>query len=1276
MRLLLKAYFLFLLMVIFLIPSIILSQEISNYTIEWLKSPETTHLQDQKLIQPNFINISLDGYRPIYYKTLEITSYSSFNYEIVDYDILPATEGDITFLSFYNIRVPSEVEFECKTVKDRSKIYESVSLFPFIRKDSKTYRISSFRLKKTIFKQSANKRISKSFLNNSVLSNGDWYKFSISKDGLYCFTYESLQNSGINIAGVPISQIHLFGNSFGSLPELNSMYRPDDLLQNSLSILNDSDGIFNKGDTLLFYGKGPDKLVLNGTSFKSSTNIYSDYSYYFLCVSDQFSLKQISSTSELFSFNNESESFNYFSVHEKEDTSLVSGGQRWYGELFDVNLSQSFDFFLPSNPIQNIDFSVSFASNAKQSGNVLQISSYGDILTSYSLSTVGQDYFRSEFYFSSSKKNINQNLEFNFKRVNPSTILFLDKIELNTRCSLGYSGSFFQFRDINSTGKGMQTKFNLSSSESNLILLDVTNPISPKRIPYTISQNSLTFNYPTDTLIEFAVGSYKNILYPTFISRISNQNLHKIVSADMLIVSPTQFLNEAEELAQIHRSEGLIVELVDVNKVYNEFSGGQLDPTAIKMFAKMIYDRSKNLSQNSLKSLLLFGDGTFDPKNRVAKNNNYIPTYQFLNSENHIDAMVSDDYYGMLDDNESINSADMLDIGVGRLLISSNQQARDQIDKIKQYLRLGLETDTVNCCFQDESSSFGDWRNKYVQITDDEEFGYFVKQDAEPQYSYVNSKYPALNCIKIYCDAFKQEVQAGGERYPEVYNKISSEIQKGVLLMNYTGHGGESGAAEERIITIPQINSWTNFSRLPLFVSSTCEFTKYDDPSRISAGEWMSINPKGGAIALMTTTRPVYFGVNTTTGSNFFKNVFEKDADSLPLTFGEIIRRTKNQSGANSNKRSFTLIGDPALRIARANYKIVIDSINGVALNNFADTIKALSKTKISAHIEDYNGKLLELDGVASTTIFDKKKEVHTLGQNVTSPSITFKTQENILFKGRSSLDKGYFKTEFVTPKDIDYNIGLGKISFYANSTTVDASGFDSLIKIGGINSLGLMDSIGPKINMYLNSKNFVNASITNSSPTLIVEIQDESGVNIVGNGIGHDLEAILDNQTEKSINLNDYYISDLNSYKSGKVVYKFKDLSEGRHSLKVKVWDVNNNPSDQEIIFTVAQENTLTLSHVLNYPNPFTTETEFYFEHNQICDKLDVQIQIYTISGKLVQTLTKSVNQQGFRSEGIVWDGKDSFGDKLAKGVYIYQVLVKNSLNEIARKTEKLVLF
>jgi hypothetical protein len=1256
------------------------AQETITLPVEWGDYQKLTFFE-KSTIAPTIIGQQLDNGKPIVYWRKQLKS-TNFTLNLLQSEFELAPEQDVKYLKEHAFNVYEELNVDLKVTNSGSEKWAVAYVYPY-----KTINGTIHRLTKLVMQlePSASPVKPKDFVSNSVLQsgNGQWVKISVTEDGIYKINKSFLASCGISTDNLNPAHINIYGNGDGRLPELNSIPRTDDLAVNAIFIQGESDGSFDDNDYILFYGWAPNWVRTSSSAFDPSKNPYSDKSFYFININSNGTPIRIQNESSLAGIETQTvTSYDYRDDHEVDLVNLVQGGQRWYGELFDIELERTFSFSVPSIVTNDpVLFNTSIATNARSTaGTQQQYSVNGNVLFSSTLPAVSSDYVQSNQSLTWNNPTSAVNFKIKITRSSPSTLVYLDKITLRARRNLTFMSTQFNFRDTRSIGVGEVSKFTINSMPASGFVWDVTDRQNPNRILGSFNGTSYEFSLATDTLREFVASNGSSFYTPSYVGNVSPQNLHGLPQADYLIVTHPSFVGQANRLAQLHVSNGLSVHVVTTDQVFNEYSSGAQDATAFRMFAKQFYDRASN-SDDQPKYLLLFGDGTYDPKNRVSNNNNYVLTYQFPNGENHISAMVTDDYYGMLDNVESISGADLLDIAVGRILATDATTARQQVDKIEHYMKNGsnlfANSTSASCATGTTSSTYGDWRMNYVQIADDEEFGYFVVQDTEPQYDYVKANHPEMNCLKLYTDAYTQETTAGGQRYPDVFNEITNQVQRGALVVNYVGHGGEVGLAEERIVTIPQIQDWSNINRMNLFVSATCEFTKYDDPSRVSAGEWVALNPTGGAIALMTTTRSVFFGVNSVTGKEFYENVFSRDLQGNAFSFGEIMRRTKNASGSSDNKRSFTLIGDPALQIALPRYKVVTDSVNGLNPSLILDTISALSKTTIKGHIEDWNGnKLTNYKGILTPSIFDKSKTQFTLGQDPESPVIPFEVQRNVVYKGQATISNGEFQFSFIVPKDINYSFGAGKISYYGSSSASDAGGSDDRLIIGGIDTAGLNDKSGPQIQLYMNDEAFVSGGITNETPTIFAKLFDESGINTVGNGIGHDLVAVIDDNTAEPIVLNEYYTADLDSYQSGIVRYTLPPLEKGSHSLKLKVWDVNNNSSETSIDFVVQEKEVLELKHVLNYPNPFTTRTSFFYEHNQICTNLETQIQVFTVSGRLVKTINENVQTEGFRTpNGIEWDGRDDFGDQLAKGVYIYTLSVKSPDGSTAEKTEKLVL-
>ena len=1124
----------------------------------------------------------------------------------------------------------------------------------------------------------------KDYAASSVLGNtsGKWYRIAVNKDGIYKMDKAFLEVCGINTTNLNPAHLHVYGNGEGVIPEWNGASITDDIAQNAIIVSGEADGTFDANDYILFYGWGAHRWELSGANqYNQVRHPYSDQSYYYIYVGSDVAPLRIADAAVIDApADTLVSTYEYRDVYENDLENLVKGGQRWYGEEFDVNLSQNFNFTIPNVSPVPIRFQVSYASNSRTAGNQISLKNGTEPIGQMVMPHSGSYFQRGTLLCADSTPSSALNLTLTINRLNPSVVTYLDRILINAQRNLILTGSQLNFRVSKWSSASNLASYQIGNVNANAFVWDVSDRHSPVRIPLTVQGNQATFKALAQYQ-EFVVASGVSFFTPERVGSVTYQNLHQLPLADYLIVSHPDFLTEANRLADLHRANGLTVHVVQPQAIYNEFSSGMQDPGAIRRFVKMFYDRaSLNDPTAKPRYLLLFGDGTYDPKNREPNNNNYIVTYQMSSSENAIDAMVVDDFFGILDNAEAMSAADMMDIGVGRMIVSSSLQAKQMVDKIEHYMKNGSNFYPVNssCCMGTQTDkTFGDWRNQYLIMTDNREGGYFINTDAEPQYAISKMLNPEINYNKLYMDAFPKVVTAGGERFPAMVNAIDANIQRGVLVANYIGHGGEVGLAEERVVDIDQVNSWSNIQALHLFVSATCEFTRFDDPERVSAGEWLYLNPAGGAIAMLTTTRSVYFGVNSNIGIKLIERVFNRYPNGEAYEFGEIARRTKNAASvSSSNKRSFTLIGDPALRLALPRYRIVTDSINGLDPQQQLDTLRALSKVKIKGHIEDYSGAVLSnWNGVLTPTVFDKRKIQNTLGQDQGSPIIAYEQQTNRIYRGQSSIANGYFEFEFVVPKDIALQIDFGKISYYGQNGQIDAQGFDTLFYVGGIDPNGVADDQGPTVQLYMNQEGFVNGSVTDENPVLLAKVTDDNGINTVGNGIGHDIVAVLDGQSAQPIGLNDFYAANLDAYQSGEVRYQFQNLSPGPHTLSLKVWDVNNNSSTSQIDFVVQAKEAPVLQHVLNYPNPFTTRTEFMFEHNQSCSSLDVQIQIFTVSGRLVKTIAQEVPTSGFRISGLYWDGHDDFGAELARGTYLYRLRVQTPEGAYAEQTEKLVI-
>ncbi len=1115
----------------------------------------------------------------------------------------------------------------------------------------------------------------------SVLSTGSWVKMGVKYNGIYKISYSDLINIGLNPSGIDPRNIRIYGNGGGILPESNAVSRYDDLVENPVQVVGEEDGVFNQNDYILFYGQAPYswKYDVNKKKFSHLNNYYSDYSYYFITASLGVGKRVQPQTSVTSAANKVVTNFNDYSFYEKDELNLIKSGKVWYGEKFD--LKNSYDLNPFSFPDINGDslcyLEVDVAASSTTPSTFKVYVNNGEAISALvpSISPA----FNTDFAMTvNSNRTFYLNTPVTNVRVTylpslSSSIGWLNYVELNVVRHLKRSGDQMPFRSISSVGAGNVSDFIVSDCYTTDVIWDVTNIEDIRKQETTFQNGNLQFRLPTDILRNFVHFTGNSFLSVDNYQYVSNQNLHATTSADMIIITAPALISEANRLADIHRLEdNMNVVITTPQAIYNEFSSGAQDITAIRDYIKMIYQRSTVGSE--LKYVLLFGDGSYDYKDRMPDNTNLVPTFQSMNSLRPTESYVSDDYFGLMDSNEGNDCSGTLDIGIGRLPVKTIDEAKAAVDKIVRYKEKN-DNSSVGCnTFSTNVKRLGDWRNLVCFVADDEDNNMHLDQ-AEDLSTYVDTAFKEYNVDKIYFDAYPQLSTPGGQRYPEVTDAINKRVAKGALIINYTGHGGETGWAHERILEVSDINGWTNEMDLPVFVTATCEFSRFDDPERTSAGEYVFLNPLGGGIALYTTTRLSFSSTNFALNMNYYYSVFTK-VNGEYQRMGDVMRHAKTPS--NPNIRNFVLLGDPALRIVYPEFKIETSTINGHPVGSVPDTLKAYEMVEITGFLRDDQGnKLTDFNGTLYPTVFDKPAEITTLANDVESHQTTFKLQKNVIYKGKVSVNNGDFAFSFVVPRDIAYKYGKGKISYYAENGETDANGvFEDFIIGGSESNINIIpDSLNPTIDLFMNDSLFEFGGITDENPIILAYINDFSGINTTGNGIGHDIVAVVDGETEKSMVLNDFYEADLNSYQRGSVRYPLFSLTNGLHNLRVKVWDVYNNSSEAYTEFLVVNSGALVLENLLNFPNPFRDQTSFSFQHNHPCCELNVEIKIFNMSGQLVKTINQVVSTDGYNGGPIMWDGSSDNGAPISKGIYLYKLRITTESGESFQKSSKLVV-
>ena len=1132
-----------------------------------------------------------------------------------------------------------------------------------------------------------------SAVTNSVLASGNWYKFYIEKSGVYKVSKSFLQSLGLNV-NVDPRTIKIYGNGGRMLPLLNDTSYPIDLEENAIQFIGEEDGVFDASDYILFYAEGVD--TWNSESL-TSVNLFSDKAYYYVTTAGGAGKRILNAIEPTAVSNLQFTQFDDVLYYEKD---LVNGGKvgrRWFGEQFNIDDSQTFDFSIP-----NLDTSVPVELKINTASKSFGNSSFNFNVNGANIGTVsfpqlvpfsGTEGFESALNttFTATSSTISIRLNYDNGGV-PSSNGYLDFIRLKTKRNLtGFGKQFMFFNDDQQNNIGV-AQYNLTGANAISQVWDVTDIYNVSKYVNTSGAN-FSFKVNLGTARKYVAVDLSDVYAPSkeTTSTVANQNIKGTIFKDVsgnfedidyLIFTPQFLVNQAEALANFHRTNsGMSVRVVALENLYHEFSSGKQDIAAIRNLIKYVYWNASSPDKR-VKYVNLFGDASYDYKDRIPNNNNIVPVFHGFNpqaSETNnasnfslFSSFMSDDFFGMMDNGEGTMTTgfDGIDIAVGRMLVSSTSQAQEMVNKVIEY---------------HDEKSYGRWRNNFVIYSDDAD----NSTDATLQFGLNNladvltSQKPFVNVKKIHTDAYVQQVAAGGERYPEAKADFLDAIELGALVFNYFGHGNEEALARERLFEKLDAQNLTNRYRYPLFVTITCEFTRFDDPNRLTGGEFMFWNKSGGAIGLIATTRQIGVSTGFTMNNLLSEDLYAFGSNDYP-TIAEALRMTKLSTGSD-NRRVVFYIGDPAMKLAIPKPKVVLTKVNDVPVNQPLPVLQALSLVKISGEVRDENEVLISnYNGDLAVQIFDKDINRTTLGNNGITDSgglitMDFTTLGETVFRGNASVVNGQFEFSFVVPQDIRIPVGNGKISFYAKRAIPNLdnqTGYDKTIQIGGVNVNAVSDTNPPTVRLHMNDEGFVSGGITNCSPILLAFLEDENGIN-TASGIGHDIVAILDGDETNPYILNEYYETENDDYTKGFVRFPFRDLTPGLHTVLFKAWDVYNNLVTAEIQFNaICSDEGLRIEKVLNYPNPFVSYTEFWFNHNMPFEPLDVQVQILTISGKLVKTINQQVVTEGFLCREITWDGRDDFGDRIGKGVYVYKLTVKSvTTGKSAEKYEKLVI-
>lgn len=1094
------------------------------------------------------------------------------------------------------------------------------------------------------------------YASESVLNSGKWVKIQVAEDGIYKLTAADLKKMGFS----NLDKVAVYGYGGWPLDEDFSTTYIDDVPEVA---------VWRSADYLLFYGKGPRKWEYSSSdkSFIHTNNPYSNYGYYFVTEKETTG-RTMEKAASAAGATLQVTTFDDYVLHEEELVSVNSSGRELYGESFTSTLSRDFTISVPGITNDEGKATLSFISRGN---GTITMNVDGNALISGSVSVPSDEYevarelYRERAWMADKGETVKVNVGYS---TTGHKNVHLNYFRLQMKRQLKVYDNYTFFRSL--SARGNASRFVIQGADASTLVFDVTDGVNPQQMETSLNGTELSFSIPASaSLREFVVVKPSQIKAPVTVGEVVNQNLHALPQQDMIIIAQPNFTTQAERLAEAHRTkDNLTVRVVTPESIYNEFSSGTPDATAYRRFMKMFYDR-KTSEADAPKYLLLFGDGSFDNRKltsawKSVDMSNMLLTYQTENSLSS-QSYVIDDYFGFLDDADNKKSLQnkKLCLGIGRFPIRTVEQATQMVDKVISYM---------------ENKNTGSWKNNLCFMADDgsNTDGFMTEhmEFADQLAGYVESEHPEFLVNKLYYDAYKKDMTAG--TYPDVRSGLQKLLKDGLLLFNYTGHGGTTALSDEKVLTQTDINQFT-YTHLPVWVTATCDFTRFDDLNT-SAGEDVFLNKSSGGIALFTTVRVAYSRPNFPINDNVIRNLFERN-NGRRRTLGEVMQATKNTL-SSVYKLGFCLIGDPAVKMAYPEFGMKVTTVNGQSVDGNSISFKALEKITVEGEVLDASGQLVtDFTGIVNPTVKDSKVTVTCLknSNKDDSPAFTFTDYPNTIFIGNDSVRNGKFSFTFTVPKDISYSNLQGKMNLYAVDTESgnEAQGnFDNFI-VGGTSDTAETDTIGPEIRaLYLNDTTFVDGGQVNTTPYFVAELWDKSGVNITGSSVGHDMMLVIDESTVLSYNLNSYYELLLGEDGTGIVKFPIPALEPGKHTAEFWVWDILNNSTVRTFTFEVVEGLKPFLFDVIATPGIAREQVTFHLMHNRPESRMRVGIMVYDLAGRQLWKHEESGTSGLFENYTVSWD-LTSGGARMRPGVYIYRAAISTDNSKDATKARKFII-
>ena len=1002
------------------------------------------------------------------------------------------------------------------------------------------------------------------YAEHSKLASGKWVKIRVADEGVYQISSATLKSMGFSNP----DKVCLYGYNLPMLPETNLEELDDDLTE--LPLFRKSDG------TLLFYSCGTIQWTRKNASsaFTHNNNPYSNYIYYFLTETNgtpaAFEQTGTETTMEA-----TQTSYLAHALYEQDAFSFINAGRMFFDSYdFANGATKTYKLNFAAAASGDVILDVQFAASSSSSLNVSVGSNTLGTLSisepaSHSTMTLASRSFTLYDQTASS-------LDVTLKHVRTTSMKgHLDYIRATYETPLSLTGKNYL---VFTAAQDNMAAFQLQGVDNATRVWNITNNVPTEQVG---TRSGTTFKAVTYDIHNKYVAVNTNATFPSpqVVGTVSNQDLHALDGINLLIIVPAngKLTAQAQRLADAHTSiDGINCAVVRADQVYNEFSSGTPDATAYRRLMKMLYDKQYTASpltgtEKGSLNLLLFGncmwDNRFVTSGLSSKSqDDYLLAYESMNSWSHTDSYVAEEYFTLLADGKGVSPLkEKPDCGVGRLPLSTETEAKNVVDKIITYM---------------QNLNAGAWKNTICLMADDDKTIIHM-EDAENVLSNTESLFPDYHYKRIYWDAYERTQSATGNSYPDVYAEINKVMEEGALIMDYTGHGAAYTLSHEQVLTTPDFQKWTS-PRIPVWITAACDVTPFDMNTE-NLGCEAILNKQGAAVAFIGTARTVYSSPNRIINRNFMSHVLATKNNGEHFTIGEALAQAKADIvGSKSyyskidtiNKAHFVLLGDPALKLITPTYKVKIDKFNGQSVDaENPPTISAGETITVEGHIVDAQGEpATNFDGTVSPTVYDS--EEHIVGNNNMGIEEVFEYDDRtrVLYAGTDSVKAGTFKFTFPVPLDINYSDESGLIVLYAINTekTLEANGKFEDFLVGGTATEEITDTEGPSIATFSDGQNVANISYTSETPTLRIELSDESGINTTGNGLGHDIVAIIDGNEATTYTLNNYYTQSVGDYRSGTVVYTLPTLSAGKHSLVVRAFDTLNNLGEESYSFEV----------------------------------------------------------------------------------------------------------